>query len=328
MANRLGPAALGRLAAEAPPAQLARAAWMASAVFGLEPICDAIDAAPAPAATRLEALLALRRLQEYVARDLLAAPELDQPLDAAIAALQPGIAALSAAAATDAAGSAAAATLRDAGLPGPLAAFVAASPFLGAAPAIVRLAASTGVEPAAAAKSWQSVGQTLGFDGLRTAVATLPIRGGFGARARAVLLSDLASAQLRLAKADIGGASALPAAAAAQQLARDAVVAPDLAGLTVATRAFVRPGRVGCWEAANRGQHFLPLPLSGGGWVGVRREARRGIASADRRCAPDPTPALPLEGKGEPASAACHWRDGRSPSWRSAPQRGRRPRKT
>ena len=115
--------------------------------------------------------------------------------------------------------------------------FVAAAPFLGAAPAIVRLAAQTGVDPGAAAKSWQSVGQSLGFDGLRNAVATLPIRGGFGARARAVLLSDLASAQLRLAKADIAGASALPAAAAAQQLARDAVVAPDLAGLTVATRA-------------------------------------------------------------------------------------------
>ena len=237
VANRLGPAALGRLAAEAPPAQLARAAWLASAVFGLEPLCDAIDAAPAPASARLEALLALRRLQEYVARDLLASPEMDGALDAAIAALQPGIAALSATAASEAADSPAAAKLREAGLPEALAGFVAAAPFLGAAPAIVRLAAATGVEPVVAAKAWQGVGRSLGFEGLRTAVATLPIGGGFGARARAVLLSDLASAQLRLAKADIAGAGAQPQAAAAQQLAHDAVVAPDLAGLTVATRA-------------------------------------------------------------------------------------------
>ena len=238
VANRLGPAALGRLAADGPPLAILRAAWLASELFGLEALCDEVDAAPAPAATRLDALLTLRHLQEAVTRDLLAAG-VDGPLDAAIASLRPGIAALTASAAAEAAGTPAAATLRAAGLPDALAAQVAAAPGLAAAPAIVRLAGQAGVAPAAVGTAWAAVGRALGIEELRAAVALAPAPGPFGPRAKAALLSDLLQAQSRAAAAAVRGAdpAAHPGAAAATQLARDAAAAPDLAGLSVAVRA-------------------------------------------------------------------------------------------
>ena len=238
VANRLGPAALGRLAADGPPLSILRAAWLASELFGLDALCDAIDAAPAPAATRLDALLTLRRLQEAVTRDLLAAG-LDGPLDAAIAALRPGIAALTTAAATEAANTPAAATLRAAGLPDALAAQIAAAPSLAAAPAIVRLASQAGVPPAAVGTAWSAVGRSLGIEDLRAAIAQAPAPGPFGPRAKAALLSDLLQAQSRAAAAAVRGTDPTthPGAAAATQLARDAAAAPDLAGLSVAVRA-------------------------------------------------------------------------------------------
>ena len=190
VANRLGPAALGRLSADGTPLGIVRAAWLAGELFGLEALCDAVDATPAPAGVRLDALLALRRLQEAVTRDLLGAG-VDGPLDAAIAALRPGIAALAAAAAQDAAATPAAAALRAAGLPEALAAQVAAAPRLQAAPAIVRLAGQAGVAPAAAAAAWAEAGRALGIEDLRAAIAAAPAPGPFGARAKAALLADL-----------------------------------------------------------------------------------------------------------------------------------------
>ena len=59
------------------PAAAARAAWIAAEVFGLEDAATAIDAAPAPAAARLDALGALRRLQEQAAHGFLAMPDAD-----------------------------------------------------------------------------------------------------------------------------------------------------------------------------------------------------------------------------------------------------------
>ncbi len=237
-ANRLGPAALGRLATDGSALAILRAAWLASELFGLEPLCNAVDAAPAPAAARLDALLTLRRLQEAVTRDLLATG-VDGPLDAAIAALRPGIAALAASAADDAAGSPAAAALRAAGLPEGLAAQVAAAPGLAAAPAIVRLAGQAGVPPARLAAAWAAAGRALGIEDLRSAVALALAPGPFGGRAKAALLSDLLQAQSRAAAAAIRGddPARRPGAAAAVQLARDAAAAPDLAGLSVAVRA-------------------------------------------------------------------------------------------
>ncbi len=239
VANRLGPAALGRLATEGGPIRVARAAWLAGALFGLEALYDAIDAAPASATVRLEAMSTIRRLHELAARDLLGAAELDEPLDAAVAALRPGIAALAASASLQAAAGPAAQRLRDAGLPDDLAAQVAAAPFLAAAPAIVRLAESLGVLPADAAAAWQQVGQSLGIEDLRAAIGAAPLVGSFAGRAKAALLADLMAAQIGLAHAAVRGADPAQrnSAAAVLQLAREAAASLDFAGLAVATRA-------------------------------------------------------------------------------------------
>ncbi len=239
VANRLGPAALGRLAAEGSPVRVARAAWLAGALFNLEGLYDAIDAVPAAAAVRLGALLTVRRLHELAARDLLGAAELDEPLNVAIATLHPGIVALTASAGSQAAAGLAAQRLRDAGLPDILAAQVAAAPFLAAAPAIVRLAESMGVPPADAAAAWQQVGQALGIEDLRTAIGAVSGTGSFAGRAKAALLTDLMAAQIGLARAALRGVDPAqrPGASMVLQLAREAAAAPDFAGLTVATRA-------------------------------------------------------------------------------------------
>ena len=146
--------------------------------------------------------------------------------------------ALAVAAAEDAAGSPAAAALRAAGLPERLAAQVAAAPGLAAAPAIVRLAGEAGVPPAQVAAAWAAAGRALGIEDLRSAVTLAPAPGPFGGRAKAALLSDLLQAQSRAAAAAIRGddPARRPGAGVAVQLVRDAVAAPDLAGLSVAVR--------------------------------------------------------------------------------------------
>jgi len=243
VANQLGPAALGRLATERNLVRVARAAWLAGALFDLEDLYDAIDTAPASAAVRLDALLTVRRLHELAARDLLGAAELDEPLGAAIATLRPGIATLAASASLQAAGGPAAQRLCDAGLPEGLAAQVAAAPFLAAAPAIVRLAESLGVPPADAAAAWRQVGQSLGIEDLRAAVGALPAVGSFAGRAKTALLADLMAAQIGLARAAVRGEDpaqrpgALAVLQAVLQLAREAAAAPDFPGLAIATRA-------------------------------------------------------------------------------------------
>jgi glutamate dehydrogenase len=236
VANRLGCAALARLTTEAGPARAARAAWLAEAAFGIDAAADGIDAAPAPAETRLAALLALRRLQEAAARDLIAAPGPDGPLGEAVATLRPGVAALAAAEVAGPDGAAAA--FREAGLPAELAALAAAAPRLAAAPAIVRLAEAAGVPPAQAAAAWRATGEAFALDALRAATAAARVPGTFGARAKAALLDDLAATQTRLALARLRGAAPDGArAAAAEKLAREAAGVADLAAVTVAGRA-------------------------------------------------------------------------------------------
>jgi glutamate dehydrogenase len=236
VANRLGCAALARLTTEAAPARAARAAWLAEAAFGIDAAADRIDAAPAPAETRLAALLALRRLQEAAARDLVAAPGPDVPLGEAVATLRPGVAALAAAEAAGPDG--AAATFREAGLPADLAALAAAAPRLAAAPAIVRLAEAAGVPPAEAAAAWRATGEAFAIDSLRAAAAAARVPGTFGARAKAALLDDLAATQTRLALARLRGTAPDPARAiGAEKLAREAAAVADLAAVTVAGRA-------------------------------------------------------------------------------------------
>ena len=214
-------------------------------VFGLEDAATAIDAAQAPAAARLDALGALRRLQEQAAHGVLAMPDADggeASVADAVAALRPGIAALVAVATEEAAALPQAAAWRDAGLPAGPAALAAAAPRLAAAPAIVRLAAITGTAPAEAASAWSAVGSELGLEALQQATAAAPAPGAFGARAKAALLDDLTAAQGRLAAARLrngGGGRVLAGEehAAAAALAREAALAGDLAAVTVAARA-------------------------------------------------------------------------------------------
>jgi len=239
IANRIGCAGMARLTAEADPALAARAAWLAAEAFGLEAACDAIDAAPAPAAARLEALQALRRLQEEAAHGLLSSVDPSGSLAEAVAALRPGVAALAATETAAAAQGPVATSWTQAGLPAGPAALAAAAPRLAAAPAIVRLAAATGHAPEEAAAAWGAVGAAFGLDALRQAAAAAPAPGPFGPRAKAALLDDLAAVQTRLATARLRGERPVtaPQATAAAQLAREAALAGDLAAVSVAARA-------------------------------------------------------------------------------------------
>ena len=227
VANRLGCAAVARLTMEASPVAACRAALLASEAFGLEAAFDALDAAPAPAEARLSAQLALRRLQEAAAQDLLAAPP--QPMAEALATLRPGIAALAASLASPSAVD---------GLPVEAAALAANAPRLAAAPAVVRLAARAGVEAARAAAAWQAVEEAFALDALRGAIAAAPAPGAFGPRARAALAEEVSAQQARLAAARLaGGAAAGDRAEAVGALVREAAAARDLAAATVAARA-------------------------------------------------------------------------------------------
>ena len=229
-ANRLGVAGLARLAEAAEPAAIARAAWLAEALFGLGEASAATDAAPAPASSRLAALLGLRRLQDGAARALLDMPGELQPV---LAALGPGIATLRAAPVPEAA------PLIAAGIP-PEAATLATAPALAAAPTIVRLATEAGVAPDAAAAAWQSVGEIFALDALRLAAERAAATGPFATRARAEALADLAVLQARLARLRLHGAR--PDGASAARLAREAAAAGDLVAIGVAARALAALG--------------------------------------------------------------------------------------
>jgi glutamate dehydrogenase len=233
VANRLGVAGLSRLVGAAGDGvAVARAAWLAAALFGLEEAAAAADAAPAPAATRLDVLLGLRRLQEAGARELLGA---EGPLGAAFDALAPGIAALVAAA--EAEPGPEAGLLAEAGMP-PRAATLAAAPRLAAAPAIVRLAQQAGVAPDRAAQAWAAVGEAFALDALRAAAEGARATGPFAARAKTEALADLGGLQARLARASLSGmAPDGPAAREAASLAREAAAAGDLVAIGVAARA-------------------------------------------------------------------------------------------
>ncbi|PWS38548.1 phage capsid protein [Falsiroseomonas bella] len=233
VANRLGAAGLSRLVGAAGDAvAVARAAWLADALFGLEQAAAEADAAPAPAGTRLDVLLGLRRLQEAAARELMGG---EGPLDAARDALAPGIAALVAAA--EAEPGPEAGVLAEAGIP-PRAAALAVAPRLAAAPAIVRLAQQAGVAPDLAAQAWATVGETFALDALRLAAEGARATGPFAARAKAEALEDLVGLQARLAQASLSGmAPDGPEAREAASLARDAAAAGDLVAIGVAARA-------------------------------------------------------------------------------------------
>jgi glutamate dehydrogenase len=228
VANRLGCAALGRLAAAADPVTIARAAWLAGEVFALPGAADAADASAAPAGARLDLLLALRRLQEEAALGLLDAP---RPLELALAALRPGVEAL--VAGTEPGPEAAA--WRAAGLPEEAVALASAAGRLAAAPVILQLAGATGAAPEKAAAAWSAIGADYGIEALRGAAHAAPAPGPFGPRARAALLADLGAIQARFAAARLAGTA--PRAEPPLALAREAAMAGDLAAIGVAVRA-------------------------------------------------------------------------------------------
>jgi glutamate dehydrogenase len=238
VANRIGPAALSRLAAGTGPAEAARAAILADRLLGLEAAASAADAAPAPAAPRLEAALALRHLQAAVAREVLALPGDLANLEDALATLRPGIAALIEAETGRMGGNPTAQALAAAGLPDHVARLAAAAPALESAPAIVRLATMAGVDPAEAGIAWQHVGDTFHLPALRLATTQAESTGPFGTRAKAALLDDIASLQSRLATACLHGT--LPNGDTAVRIAQEAASRPDLAAVTVAVRELAK----------------------------------------------------------------------------------------
>ena len=114
----------------------------------------------------------------------------------------------------------------------------AAAPRLAAAPAVVRLAGTTGVGAAAAAEAWNAVEEAFALDALRAAIAAVPAPGAFGPRARSVLLEEVAGAQARLAARRLAGG--MPPAGGIAALVKEAAAARDLPAVTVAARALAR----------------------------------------------------------------------------------------
>jgi glutamate dehydrogenase len=234
VANRLGCAGLARLVAEAEPAEVVGAVWLASELFGLEARFE--QAEEAPAEPRLAAQSTLRELLEAAAVELMGPAKAG--LQAAIATLGAGIATLAAA---DMAAQADEAS----GLPGDLGGFVAAAPRLAAAPSVVLLAGGSGALPAAAAAAWNEVGASFHIDALAEAARRMSVIGLYGDRARAALLADLRNTQARLAAGRLAGKTEEgPAAEAIRKLVREAAAAADFAAVTVAARALatVAPG--------------------------------------------------------------------------------------
>ncbi|MDB5414139.1 MAG: phage capsid protein [Rubritepida sp.] len=228
VANRLGCAGLARLVAEAGPAEVVGAVWLASELFGLEARFEAAEAAPAE--PRLAAQAVLRELLEAAAVEVMAPAK--SGLQAAIKTLGGGISSLTASEVGE---------TGDAdpnGLPRDVAGFVAAAPRLAAAPSVVMLANSSGAEPAAAAKAWADVGAFFHLDALANAARRMPATGPYGDRARASLLADLRVTQARLAAARLAGKTAEDGAMEGiRKLVREAATQGDFAAVTVAARA-------------------------------------------------------------------------------------------
>jgi glutamate dehydrogenase len=207
---------------------------LAGECFGIPDAVAALDAAAAPATARLAALLSLRRLQEAASRTLVT-EDATQPLAATIEQLRPGIASLIAR-------EAAAVTNTD-GLPPQAAALAAAVPRLMAAPAVVRLAQRAGVTTEDASRAWGEIGEAYALDALRSAASAAAVSGPFGPRARLAVIEDLFALQSRLAAALLLGAEPdATRSAAAARLAKEAATTPDLAAVTVATRALASLG--------------------------------------------------------------------------------------
>jgi glutamate dehydrogenase len=114
---------------------------------------------------------------------------------------------------------------------------LAAAPKLAAAPAILRLALTSGASALAAAEAWEAVARRFHLPALRAAANMARVSGSFGNRARAALLADITAAQARLAAANLAGQPEAPSTEMAARLVEEAASVPDLAAVTVAARA-------------------------------------------------------------------------------------------
>ncbi len=212
-ANRLGTAAMARLAAEAGPADAVRAAWVAGELLGLEAAYAGAEAMPG--SEGIETALGLRRLHEALAGGLLAE---SGPLGDTLALYRPAVAALR-------------------GEEGGAKGLLYAAMLLADAPAIARLArGSGGAEVERAAQAWAEAGRRFHLDALAEAARRAPATGPFAERARAALVGEFAQARARLARRILAGDDT-GLAPTAEALAREAARQPDLAGLLVALRA-------------------------------------------------------------------------------------------
>jgi glutamate dehydrogenase len=247
--NRLGSAPFARLLTDTGLAAslVARAALIARDAFDLGAVWAAVEALDGSVPTEAQCAVgsAVRRLHETTTRALLAEPKALDGIASRVAALRPGLAVLAEQTTALAGSSPTALALTAQGVPAHLAALAAALPALLAAPAIVRLAAASGVAMDVASGAWAGVGESFAIDPLRAASAAIPPQGDWGARAVAALDDDLAALQARLtAQVLAGGISAAallercgPAGGRAVALAREAAAMPDLAAATVALRA-------------------------------------------------------------------------------------------
>ncbi|MGY1638422.1 NAD-glutamate dehydrogenase [Geodermatophilus sp. SYSU D00742] len=217
--NVAGVTGLFRLGEETgvPPAGVVRAHAVARAVFEVDRLWDAVRPLDnrVSAATQVELRTEATRLAERATRWLLGLPELaaedgapigevTERFAAPVAAVRSGLPSwlLGAEAAAHADR---AARLQDAGVPGPLAAEVAAAPLLPAALDLAVVAERTGAPIALAGQVQQCLAERLALVPLRELVIALPRDRRWPSMARASLRDDLAGEQAALTAEVLAG---------------------------------------------------------------------------------------------------------------------------
>ncbi len=262
MVNRVGVAFVAECMETTghPPADVARAYIVARDAYGLRDVWRAVEALDGTVPTAIQAAMLAEsgRLLERATGWVLRCVPTPFDIGAAIAELQPGIAALRTALPTllpEETAAAVAARRQDyqaQGVPAELAAQVADLIVLASAADIVRIAARQGGGVEDAGRLYFAVGQRFGLGGLRAAAQKLAVGGHWQKLAAAAAIEDLYGSQRDITTAIAAEAPGLPAAEAMARWAdcrraaierTDAVLAElraarqvDLAMLTVAGR--------------------------------------------------------------------------------------------
>ena len=211
----------------APADEITRGWLVATEAFGLDELRAGIDAVPAsvPEAVQVRMALEGRRLAERLTRWLLRHERAPMDVGATIAGLTDGVRLLSArlpALLPDAPAERLRQTaleLTEQGVPGQLAAQVAALDLLDAAPDIVAVARAAGRDVVAAAVAYFAVDALLDLDWVYRRVTELPREGRWQALARAAARDDLYAAHAALTArvlADLPDIGSHPAEAVAR----------------------------------------------------------------------------------------------------------------